>query len=284
MTSLRSAAGCAETRGAASGPAAGGGHEGLTTNWVVEGSGPAVVLVHGVGLDLAMWGPQAAALRARRRVLRYDLIGHGATPGLSQPLSLDDFAAQLEDLLDALELERAALVGFSMGALVAQAFALAHPARVERLALLACVHARSRSQSAGVRARLAAVERGGTAATSDAALERWLTPAYRRRHAAAAAAVRQRLEANDRDAFLAAYRLFAHADAELAPRLGAITAPTLVVAGEHDSGSTPAMARRLAATIPGARLHVLPGVRHLFTLEAAADVNSLLLDFLEQRR
>ncbi len=275
---------CAEVQGAAIGPAAGASRGGVVTHWVAEGSGPALILIHGVGLDLAMWTPQAAALCARRRVLRYDLIGHGATPSLSQPLLLADFANQLGALLDALALERAALVGFSMGALVAQAFALAHPARVERLALLACVHARSRSQRAAVRARLAAVEHAGTATTSEAALERWLTPAYRRRHAAAAATVRRRLEANDRNAFLAAYRVFAHADAELAPRLGEIVAPTLVVAGEHDSGSTPALARRLAATIPGARLHVLPGVRHLFTLEAAADVNSLLLDFLEQGR
>ena len=100
----------------------------FSTHFVIGGDGPWLVLIHGVGLDLHMWSRQAAVLEKNRRVLRYDLIGHGETPPAGDPLSLDDFVSQLHELLNLLGVERAGIVGFSMGALVAQAFALEHPA------------------------------------------------------------------------------------------------------------------------------------------------------------
>ena len=94
----------------------------------IEGIGPPLVLIHGVGLDLDMWDALAAALAPRHQVVRYDMIGHGGTPAQvgesgSGRLELGDFVDQLDELLRSLDLSRIALIGFSMGALVAQAFA-----------------------------------------------------------------------------------------------------------------------------------------------------------------
>ncbi len=247
---------------------------------VVEGSGPWVVMIHGVGLDLEMWAQQAAALRGSHRLLRYDLLGHGQTPPFGQALLLQDFVEQLNALLDEYAIERADIVGFSMGAMVAQAFALAHPARVQKLILLNGVYARTRTQRQAVLERLAAVERDGVDATVAAAMERWFTDSFRGSQPQQVTEVQQRLMTNALEGFLPAYRMFANADDDLAGRLGEIQAPTLVITGADDVGSTPAMAERMQAEIPNAKLRVLPGVRHMLPMEAAEALNAMLADFL----
>jgi pimeloyl-ACP methyl ester carboxylesterase len=88
------------------------------------------------------------------------------------------------------------------------------------------------------------------------------------------------LEDNDRAGFLAAYRVFAEADAAFAGRLGALAFPALVMTGDCDPGSTPAMARAMAAELPDARLEILPGARHMMPVENAAAVNRALRSFL----
>ena len=250
------------------------------THYAIGGDGPWLVLIHGVGLDLHMWSRQVAALEKIRRVLRYDLIGHGETPPAGGPLSLADFVSQLYELLNLLGVERAEVAGFSLGAMVAQAFALERPAMLEKLALINGVYARSDEARADVLARLRQVETAGLESAIEASLSRWFTEGFRSNHPGEIEKIENRLRANAREGFLPAYRLFADADAELAGRLAAIRAPTLVVTGEHDSGSTPEMARHMREEIPGAMLRVIPGVRHLLPVEASDALNVLLVEFL----
>jgi len=252
-----------------------------------EGTGPPLVLIHGVGLDLDMWDALAAALAPRHQVVRYDMIGHGGTPAQvgesgSGRLELGDFVDQLDELLRSLDLSRIALIGFSMGALVAQTFAIAQPNRVRRLAIVNGVYDRDPAQRAAVLARWRAAVEQGPEALIEAALVRWFSPDFAARNPAVPAALRRRLEGNDRDGFLAAYRVFAEADAALAGRLGAIPCPALVMTGSDDPGSTPEMARAMAAVLPNARLEILPGARHMMPLEAAAAVNAALGAFLDE--
>lgn len=265
--------------------AAGPGHTGgsFLTHHVTEGDGPWLVLIHGVGLDLHMWSRQAAALGEIRRVLRYDLIGHGETPPAGDPLTLGDFVSQLYELLKRLGVERADLAGFSLGAMVAQAFALEHPAMLGKLVLVNSVYARSDEARAAVLARLRQVETNGIESAIEASLSRWFTEGFRSNQPGEIEKIEKRLRANAPEGVLPAYRLFADADAELAGRLSAIRAPTLVVTGEHDSGSTPEMARRMREDIPGAMLRVIPGVRHLLPVEASDELNALLVEFLSDK-
>ena len=258
-------------------------HSVYRTHCRIEGDGRWVVLIHGVGLDLDMWSAQAAALSKDWCVLRYDLIGHGNTPPAGDSLSLADLVSQLHELFRALGIERATLVGFSLGALVAQAFTLAHASMVEKLALVSGVYQRSDAALTSVRARLEQVEREGIASTITASIERWFTGDFQQRYPAEVESIRHRLRNNAPGGFLPAYRMFANADAELAERLGEIQAPTLVVTGEHDVGSTPEMARRMSEEIPGARLRIFPGVRHLLPIEAASEFNAVLDGFLSSQ-
>ena len=115
--------------------------------------GPAVVLCHGVGLDLHMWDQQVSALGADYEVVRYDLIGHGKTPSNPADLNLDAFTRQLFALLKHLGLGRIALVGLSMGGVIAQRFAADHSELLTRLVLMNTVYKRQPEELEGVEAR-----------------------------------------------------------------------------------------------------------------------------------
>ena len=221
-----------------------------------------LVLLHGVGLDHRMWDRCAPQLS---RVSTPDLPGHGAGEPIPPDATLDDLAdAVLRGLPGP-----AHLVGFSLGALVAQQIALRAPTAVRSLVLVSSVAARSPEQAGAVRARLDAAELD-FAATAEAAVQRWMTPDWQAREPELTAQLRSTLLGNDPDSYRTAYRIFATADADLAERLSAITAPTLAITGADDPGSTPAMTEHLAATIPHARAVVVPGARHLLPLEDPA--------------
>lgn len=233
------------------------------------------MLVHGVGLDRTMWAPLRSLLASRHPVSDvgdYDLIGHGTAEHPPGPYALDTFVAQLAGLAP----PRATIVGFSLGALIAQGYAVAHPDRVVSLILLNSVFDRTAEERAAVVERVAAVRAGGYPASIDAAIERWFTSRFASEHPEVIAAVRGRLEANDVRAYADAYEVFATADAELATTCRSITCRTLVVTGAEDLRSTPAMAHALAATLPNAEVVVVPGVRHMLPVERADVVAELI--------
>jgi len=251
------------------------------THYRATGEGAPLVLVHGVGLDLEIWEPMVPLLQQGRRILRYDMLGHGGSAKPPGPYRLADFALQLARLSDALGLERFDLAGFSLGGLVAEAFAARFGDRLRRLALLNVVHDRSPAERAAVEARLARVEAGELEVSIAAALERWFTPGFAAARPEVVAAIGRRMRGNDPAAYLASYRVFATADPELPPLVASIRCPTLVLTAENDVGSTPAMSRALAARLPEARLAILPHLRHLALVEAPAKVAAHLSDFLE---
>ena len=195
---------------------------------------------------------------------------------------LADFADQLENLREALELERFALVGLSMGVLVSLKYAMIRANRIDALVLMNGVYDRTDEQLAGIRSRVAEAETKGPCVLIDAALDRWLSAEFRSGHPDAVKAIRDRLTANNPADFLTAYRIFAGADPEITGRLGKIGCPTLVTTGELDRGSTPAMAQAMADALPDAECVILPGLRHLPTTEGAGVVNAMLLDFLDR--
>jgi (E)-2-((N-methylformamido)methylene)succinate hydrolase len=246
------------------------------THYRRSGAGAPVILIHGVGADLEMWEPVVARLAADHDVSRYDMQGHGASAKPPGPYHLDDFVDQLRRLADGLGLPRFALAGFSMGGLVAQAFALAEPARVERLVVLNTVFGRSAQERAAVESRVREVLNGGHEAGIAAALERWFTPGFRARRPEAIDAIRRRMESNDLPAYAAAYGLFATADQALAAQLGRIQAPTTVVTGAEDQRSTAAMAMAMAERLPRGRCLIIPGQRHMTPLEVPGLVAELI--------
>ena len=250
------------------------------TSYLATGQGQPVVLIHGVGLNKEMWGGQVVGLATNYRVIAYDMLGHGASPRPKSGTGLIGYADQLLELLDHLQLPQATVIGFSMGGLVARAFALHYPQRLQGLVVLNSVFNRSEEQRAGVIARTAQAAEHGPDANAEAALSRWFSREYQAANPAQIAALRQTLAGNDPQGYLTTYELFATQDMYRADDLGSIQVPTLVATGELDPGSTPQMAEQLAERIPGARVAVLAEQRHMMPVESPRLVNLMLLDFL----
>ncbi|BBT17459.1 alpha/beta fold hydrolase [Metapseudomonas otitidis] len=250
------------------------------TSYLATGQGQPVVLIHGVGLNKEMWGGQVVGLATQYRVIAYDMLGHGDSPRPEPGTELLGYADQLRELLDHLGLTQVTVIGFSMGGLVARAFALHYPQYLQGLVVLNSVFNRTPEQRAGVIARTAQAAQHGPDANAEAALSRWFSREYQAANPAQIAAIRQTLASNDPQGYLTTYELFATQDMYRADDLGNIRVPTLIATGELDPGSTPEMAEQLAQRIPGARAAVLAEQRHMMPVESPRLVNQLLLDFL----
>ena len=242
----------------------------------MEGSGPHVVLLHPVGLDLTFLAPVAAELRNNFTLLSVDLRGHGRSPASSPARSLDDYADDVHVLLGALGFAPAAIAGFSFGGMVAQHLALKYPQDANALVICACPSTLAPENRMIAAERGAQAERGGLDAILEATLDRWFTPEFRASGAADAA--RERLLSDNVAAWAQAWR--AMAAIETAPRLGAISVPTLCVAGEVDKSSPPDVVAAIAEWIAGARFAVIPGAPHMLFMEQPLAVARVIADFL----
>ena len=156
------------------------------------GTGPAVVLIHGLGGTTTVYDPQVAALAKTHTVLRYDLSGHGRSPYVG-PASIDGWVSELAGLLDALGINETALVAHSMGTLVANTFAARYPDRVTKVALLGAVRAQNEQAKTATRGRARTVRDGGMSAVADTIVAGALSQATHSERPVTVAAVRELL-------------------------------------------------------------------------------------------
>lgn len=239
---------------------------------------PTVVLLHGFSFDRRMWDDQMPVLSPAYRVIRYDLRGFGkSTPG-SEPFS---HAADLAALLDHLHVERAAVIGLSMGGGAAINFAITHPTRVQALVLADATlggFAWGPDYGATQKAMREAGKRG-----VQLAREVWLgLPLFE-------PAMTNPTVASWIHSIVEDYSgwHWQHPDLgkPLRPaaihRLGSISVPTLVIVGERDLPDYRRIADTLERGIPGAKKLVLPGVGHMSNLEAPTTFNRQVFKFLE---
>ena len=240
---------------------------------------PVVVLIHGLGLTRQTWADHLPALSGAYRVLTYDLSGHGESARPVRTPSLSVLSDQLRNLMDHLDITRAALIGFSLGGMINRRFAMDHPDRVSALVILNSPHERCPEAQRLVEDRAAASD-AGPAATIEATLDRWFTPGFRTSHPDAVARVRASVLANDPGNFARHRQVLAHGVKELIRPVPPITLPTLVMTCENDTGSTPDMSRTIAAEIPGAQVQIVPALQHLGLIEQPARFTAPILDFL----
>ncbi|MGB1249669.1 MAG: alpha/beta fold hydrolase [Candidatus Promineifilaceae bacterium] len=242
---------------------------------------PVIALVHGLGLNRHTWRAHEPVLSTRYRILNYDLFGHGesAPPPIKPTLSL--FAMQLRDLLDFLNIEQCAVVGFSLGGMINRRFALDYPERAWALGILNSPHERGDAAQEAVEARAAKSAAGGPGATLDTTLKRWLTPEFLANEVEMIANIRQWVLANEPEVYAQCRWVLANGVIEIIRPKPPLTLPTLVMTCENDTGSTPAMSHAIASEIPNSQTIIVPHLQHLGLLEQPHLFTKPVMQFLD---
>ena len=248
--------------------------------WFEWGRGEPLVLVHGLADDHRTWRKTLSWLALERRVIAYDLRGHGQTSVGSADGTLGQLGGDLVALLDALDLESADLCGFSLGGTVVMRAAIDNPSRVGRLVPVAT------SSRVGHVAAPWYEERAALADQGVEALAPVLEHDTRQQFADEGAEFAQhwsirRQSTADPRGFANACRAMSRLHTEpLDPELPGIQAPTLVISADRDFLCPPKAGEIIAAAIPGARLEVLAGTGHQVPVERPADLSRAVLSFL----
>jgi 3-oxoadipate enol-lactonase len=234
---------------------------------------PVLVLGSSLGTSRTMWQPQLEPLAAHFRVVRYDHLGHGASPVPAGPYSIEMLGARLVALLDALNLDAVSYAGVSLGGMVGMWLAAHHPERVRRLALLCTSAHLPPEQDWHDRARTARTS--GTAALAGTVAARWFTPDFAAAHPEVVRPAEAGLAATPDEGYAGCCEAIAAMDQR--PLLPQITAATLVVAGADDPATPPPHGQLIAESVPGARFEVVPRAAHLANLQRPEVITPLLV-------
>jgi 3-oxoadipate enol-lactonase len=252
--------------------------------WEEAGEGSPVVLVHEAIADSRMWDPQWESFPNTHRTIRFDQRGYGRSPLAPGVFS---HAEDLVSLLDEVGLQRASLVGGSLGGRVALEVAVAKPERVDKLVLMNSGlpgHEWSEEVQAGWVEEEAALNRGDLDAAVEVNLRMWVDGPHRS-SSRVDAELRARVGEMQRRAFELQLPVAETASEELlypdlADRLGGVQAPTLVLTGDEDFDDIQSIANLLVEKIPNAQRTAIPRAAHIPSLERPEEFDRAVLDFL----
>lgn len=245
----------------------------------VEGEGPPLFLIHGIGAARNTWRKALPILTPHFTVVTYDLRGHGESPMPQQPFGLDELVADLEAVRERTGFERAHFAGHSLGGMIGPAYARAFPDRVLSLGLLSTAAFRTEDDSAKVKGVVQAMRAQSVPEILATLSSRWFTDAF---IAASPEVVQGRMDqvvGTDAEIFLNVFDIYA--STEMAPWLHEIAAPALVLTGENDGGCPPRLNEQITRAMPSAALVVLPEVKHSIMLECGDVVAQHMLSFIK---
>lgn len=240
---------------------------------------PVLVLNNGIIMNAATsWIHQLDTLAAHYRVLTYDCRGQGQSDHPPGPYTMEGHAADLAELFNALEIDRAHIAGISYGGEVAQAFALHYPERTRTLILADTVSEAGPELEIIIRGWMDALRSGDPDAFFQATVPWNFSPAFIREHPALLEDARKRYADLDFPAVIRLCECFLNF--HFTPRLPEITVPACILVGEMDLLKGPAYAKILQEQLPRAELHLLPGAGHATCWERPEEFNTIILGFL----
>lgn len=222
-------------------------------------------LVHSLAMDRQFWIPVAERLAPYAAVLIPDCRGHGRSGKPKGPMSVEQQADDLADLMDALGWPSAVIAGGSMGGCISLAFAIRHPRRAAALGLVDTTAWYGPDAPKNWEQRAQAAATSGLSSLVDFQVTRWFGDEFRAENPKLVADCVATFLRNDVDAYVETCRMLGACD--LRSGLASIGVPTAIVVGEEDYATPPAMAEAMHRVIPGSTLAVLAGARHLTPLE-----------------
>jgi 3-oxoadipate enol-lactonase len=253
---------------------------GIETYYEINGrqDAPWLVFSHSLACSVRMWDQQVAAFKDRYRVLNYDTRGHGGSSAPEGDYTLELLADDLHALLAHLGAKRVHFCGLSMGGMIGQTFALKYPGVFASLTL-ADTTSRYPAEAVGTwEERIKIAQTRGMQPLVGPTLERWFTEPFRKAQPEAAQAVGRLIAATPVAGYVGCCRAIPKIN--LTARLKEIKLPALVICGEDDPGTPPAMAREIQANLPGAKLVLIAKAAHLSNLEQPAAFSRALDGFL----
>jgi 3-oxoadipate enol-lactonase len=247
---------------------------------------PVLVLANPLGTTRAIWAAQLPVLRKHFRVLTFELPGHGAPGARSTappgPYTIADLGAGVLGLMRDHDVTAAAYCGISIGGMIGLWLAANTPERISALVVCCTAISPMPSRQAWLD-RAALVRSAGMTAIAEMIPPRWFTADFIARRPEAVAMVTQMLLQTDPGGYAGCAEAIAGLDlAPLAPALGAIKAPTLVLAGAEDPAAPPWQGARTALGITGSRLTVVRGTSHLAPYQTPGPVTAAILGHLRQ--
>ncbi len=254
----------------------------IETHFIEKGpaNGLPVVLIHGFPFSHEMWKPQVEALSAKYRVIAYDVRGHGKTGAGDGQYTLEFFVADLLDLLDRLRILEAVLVGLSMGGYIALRAAERNPDRVKALVLCdtrseADSNEAKIKRSVGIRR----VKLEGTVPFAEDFVKGIFAADTFKSNPVAVESIKKIIGSNPPEGVCGALLALA-TRTDTTNALPNIRVPTLVMTGEEDAITPPAVGKAMADKIPGAEFHVVPKAAHMSNQENPDVFNQHLQNFL----
>jgi 3-oxoadipate enol-lactonase len=253
---------------------------GIETYYEIHGKqgAPWLAFSHSLACSVRMWDAQIEALKDRFRILAYDTRGHGKSAAPAGPYSLEAMADDLRALVSHLDIQRLHFVGLSMGGMIGQTFAIKYPGVFSSLTL-ADTTSRYPAEAAPLwQERIRTAEAKGMEPLVQPTLERWFTAPFREKNADTVRKIATQISTTP----VAGYAgcCAAIPKINVTTRLKEIKCPVLVICGEQDPGTPPAMAREIHENTPGSKLVLIPQAAHLSNLEQPAAFNRALEGFL----
>lgn len=239
---------------------------------------PWLTFSHSLACNTRMWDGQIAAFKDRYRVLAYDTRGHGQSGAPTGPYRLEQLADDLHGLLAELRISHTHFVGLSMGGMIGQTFALKYPGVFASLTLADTTSRYPAEAVAMWQDRIRIAQTQGMKALVQTTLERWFTAPFRHNHPDTVAKIAQSIESTPVPGYVGCCH--ALPTINVTARLKDVTCPALVICGEDDPATPPAMAREIQHSLAGAKLALIPQAAHLSNIEQPAAFNRALGEFL----
>lgn len=244
----------------------------------IEGTGPALILIHGIGSRRQTWDEVVSLLKEDFTCVTYDLRGHGDSPVPTEAFGLDELVEDVEILRAHLGIEAAHVAGHSLGGMIGPAYARAHPDRVLSVGLLSTAAFRTDDDASKVQAVVRKMEETGIENTLTTLVNRWFTDEFIAAHPEKIQSRISQVLDTDPDVFLNVFHIYA--ETEMGPWLPEVRQPTLVLAGENDGGCNPRLNRQIAEALPNSELVILDHLKHSLMIEDSPLLAKHLLDFL----
>lgn len=250
----------------------------IDVSYRVEGSGPALYMVHGIGSRKTTWDELVDGLKDHFTCITYDLRGHGDSPEPPTPYSLDDLVDDLEALRAKLGHEQIHVIGHSLGGMIGPAYARAYPERTLSVGLLSTAAGRSEDDRAKLQALGEAMEEKGAIPVLSTFVERWFSDAFIEAYPQVIDARLQQIKDMSEAVFLSVFWIYA--TTEMAPWLHEIQQPCLVLTGEFDGGCNPRLNQFIYDQLPNSEMVILEGLKHSLMIEATDRVLPHVRQFL----